>query len=253
MKNIANFFTLLNLFLGCVAIIFMLQTGESVMNYSGEEWKVFFPEKIQWGAFCIIFAAAVDFLDGFVARLLKAESEIGKQLDSLSDVVSFGVAPGILMYQLLRIAYAYEPTGLDTPMYFLLPALLLPCATAWRLARFNISKADLTGFVGIPAPAAGLFIASLPLIVWYNYFGLQNWIINKWVLYSIVLITSFLMVSKLPMLSLKIVNKSFQSNWKKLLLLAVGVVGFFVFQWLTIPVIFLLYITLSLLPENKRA
>jgi len=104
MKNIANFFTLLNLLLGCMAIIFMLQTGESVMNYSGGEWKVFFPERLQWGAFCILLAAAIDFLDGFIARILNAESELGKQLDSLSDVVSFGVAPGILMYQLLRIA-----------------------------------------------------------------------------------------------------------------------------------------------------
>jgi len=253
MKNIANFFTLLNLLLGCMAIIFMLQTGESVMNYSGGEWKVFFPEKLQWGAVCIILAAAIDFLDGFVARLLHAESEMGKQLDSLSDVVSFGVAPGIIMYQLLRIAYAYEPMGLDTPMYLLLPALLLPCATAWRLARFNISRANLNGFVGMPAPAVGLFIASLPLVIWYNYFGLQYWIINKWVLYSIVLITSFLMVSKLPMLSLKFVNWGLQNNWKKFLLVSVGIIGFFVFQWLTIPIIFLLYIVLSLLPEKKIA
>jgi len=129
----------------------------------------------------------------------------------------------------------------------------LPCAAAWRLARFNISRANLSGFIGMPAPAVGLFIASLPLVIWYNYFSLQQLIINKWVLYSIILITSFLMVSKLPMLSLKIVNRSIQSNWKKLLLLVVGVVSFFVFQWLTIPIIFLLYITLSLLPENKRA
>jgi len=253
MKNIANFFTLLNLLLGCMAIIFMLQTGESVMNYSGGEWKVFFPERLQWGAFCILLAAAIDFLDGFIARILNAESELGKQLDSLSDVVSFGVAPGILMYQLLRIAYAYEPTGLDTPLYLLLPALLLPLAAAWRLARFNISRANLSEFIGVPAPAAGIFIASLPLVIWYNYFGLQHFIINKWVLYGIILITSFLMVSKLPMLSFKIVNRSIQSNWKKLLLLVVGLVGFFVFQWLTIPIIFLLYIILSLLPENKRA
>lgn len=253
MKNIANLFTLLNLLLGCMAIIFMLQTGESIMNFSGGEWKVFLPERMQWGAICIFLAAIIDFLDGFIARLLKAESEMGKQLDSLSDVVSFGVAPGILMYQLLRIAYAYEPTGIDTPLYLLLPALLLPAAAAWRLARFNIAPTNLKGFVGVPAPAAGLFIASLPLVIWYNYYGLNSWIMNKWVLYSIIVLTSFLMVSTWPMLSLKFQNMTLKQNWQKIILLIFGIVGGFVFQWLTIPLIFLLYIVLSLLTENKRA
>src|SRR4029079_15735723 len=146
MKQIPNLFTLLNLVLGCVAIIFILQTGESVMNYNGEEWKIYLPEKLQWGAVCIFLAALVDFLDGFVARLMKADSAMGKQLDSLADVVSFGVAPGLILYQMLRIAYAYEPDGLDTPLQYLFPALLVPAACAWRLARFNIDPEQSEGF-----------------------------------------------------------------------------------------------------------
>ena len=108
MKQLANIFTLLNLCFGCVAIVFTLQTGETIVNLESGEWKIYFPEKITWAAICIFSAAVVDFFDGFVARLLKADSEMGKQLDSLADVVSFGVAPGAIMYQLLRIAIDKE-------------------------------------------------------------------------------------------------------------------------------------------------
>ena len=103
MKQIPNLFTLLNLVFGCIAIVFILQTGESilVMESTGVT-QVFMPEKIWWGSLFIFGAAIIDFLDGFLARLLKSSSEMGKQLDSLSDVVSFGVAPGLILYQLLR-------------------------------------------------------------------------------------------------------------------------------------------------------
>src|ERR1044072_8458486 len=116
MKQIPNLFTLLNLVFGCLAVIFILQTGEGVLNYNGEEWKVYLPERIWWGSICIGCAAIVDFLDGFLARLMKADSAMGKQLDSLADVVSFGVAPGMIMYQLLRIANAYEPAGINVTL-----------------------------------------------------------------------------------------------------------------------------------------
>jgi CDP-diacylglycerol--serine O-phosphatidyltransferase len=253
MKQIPNLFTLLNLVLGCVAIIFILQTGESVLNYNGEEWKVYLPEKLQWGAICIFLAAVVDFFDGFLARLMKADSSMGKQLDSLADVVSFGVSPGLIMYQLLRIAYAYEPDGMDTPLYSLFPALLLPAACAWRLARFNIDTEQSTGFKGVPAPAGGLFIASLPMVTFYNYFGLQQWLVNKWVLYAIILTVSVLMVSTLPLLNIKFRNVNVKENWPKFAIILIGLISAALFQWLAVPVVFLLYIILSLLTQNKAA
>jgi CDP-diacylglycerol--serine O-phosphatidyltransferase len=251
MKQIPNLFTLLNLVLGCIAIIFILQTGESVMNYNGEEWKVYLPEKLQWGAVCIFLAALVDFLDGFVARLMKADSAMGKQLDSLADVVSFGVAPGLILYQMLRIAYAYEPDGLDTPLYLLFPALLVPAACAWRLARFNIDPEQSEGFKGIPAPAGGLFIASLPMVTFYNYFGLQQWLVNKWILYAVIIVVSALMVSTLPLLNIKFRNFDVKQNWPKFAIILAGLVCAVLFQWLAVPVVFLLYIILSLLTQNK--
>jgi CDP-diacylglycerol--serine O-phosphatidyltransferase len=253
MKQIPNLFTLSNLILGCIAIIFILQPGESIMNYNGQEWKVYLPEKVQWGAICIFLAAVVDFFDGFVARLLKADSEMGKQLDSLADVVSFGVAPGMIMYQLLRITFAYEPQGLQTELVYLLPSLLLPAAAAYRLARFNIDTEQTYGFKGIPAPAAGLFIASLPMVLFYNYFDTQVWLLNKWVLYVIILLVSWLMVSTLPMMSIKFKNYDVKQNWEKFAIIAIGLVTALLFKWMAVPVVFIVYILLSLLTQKKNA
>jgi CDP-diacylglycerol--serine O-phosphatidyltransferase len=109
MRHIPNIFTLLNLFFGAMAIIFALQTN-TVIIYIDQHYNSSFniPEKLTWASICIMIAALIDFLDGFVARLLKATSELGKQLDSLSDVVSFGVAPAVIIYQLLRFSFARE-------------------------------------------------------------------------------------------------------------------------------------------------
>ena len=112
MKNVPNLFTLLNLLFVSIAIVFILQTGESiiVLENTGAT-EIYMPEKIWWGSLFIFGAAIIDFLDGFLARMLKASTEMGKQLDSLSDVVSFGVAPGLILYQLLRLSYAQETNG----------------------------------------------------------------------------------------------------------------------------------------------
>jgi CDP-diacylglycerol--serine O-phosphatidyltransferase len=109
----------------------------------------------------LFIAAGIDFADGFIARLLKAESETGKQLDSLADVVTFGVLPGIMVYQLLERAYFLESGALYTSKLFMLPALLLPLAAAYRLARFNISNTSKVYFTGLATPAMGVFVATL--------------------------------------------------------------------------------------------
>src|ERR1051326_9260065 len=121
MKQVPNLFTLLNLVFGCIAIVFILQTGEAIVLLQ-PEWftKVNLPEKITWGCFFIFAAATVDFLDGFVARIFKSTSNMGQQLDLLADVVSFGVAPALILYQLLRISYAQQENGLDISIIWLL-------------------------------------------------------------------------------------------------------------------------------------
>lgn len=166
MKNIPNFFTLLNLVFGCMAIVFTLQNGITISgDAEGATW-IDIPEKIWLAPLFIGLSAVVDFLDGFVARLLKAESSLGKELDSLADVVSFGVAPGMIIYQLLRLSFAKETNGLDTSLIWLLPAFFIPCAAAWRLARFNLDNSQSYTFKGMPVPVVGLLVASFPLIYW---------------------------------------------------------------------------------------
>ena len=194
-------------------------------------------------------AAIVDFLDGFVARLLKASSDMGKQLDSLSDVVSFGVAPSVILYQLLRTSFIKEENGLETSIAWLLPAFIVACAAAYRLARFNLDSSQSYGFKGVPVPAAGLFIASFPLILHYgnNVINVNEWLTNKWVLYAVIVMVSWLMVSTLPLMALKFRDFSIKNNIPKIMLLVVAVIAAFIFNWLAVPIIFIAYIILSLI------
>src|SRR6187399_1912888 len=254
MKQIPNLFTLINLFLGATAIILILQTGQTIAFINNEGYTmVDLPEKITWGALLIFCAAIVDFFDGFLARLFKATSPMGKQLDSLSDVVSFGVAPGLIIYKLLRITYAREENGLDTSIIFLLPALLIPCAAAWRLAKFNIDEEQSYSFKGLPTPAAGLFIASLPLILWFSSYDLTPYIYNKWILYLIIILICLLMVSNLPLMGMKFKDYSVKNNLPKYLLVIIGIVAAIFLQWIAVPILLVAYVIVSLLFKNKSA
>lgn len=295
MKQIPNIFTLLNLVCGCIAIMYILQPGlvpqytigegggaAPFLNDTTGVQYINIPEQIQMASLFIGIAAVIDFLDGLVARLLKASSEMGKQLDSLSDVVSFGVAPGMIMFQLLRLAYAQQPDGLDINIIWLLPAFIVPAAGAYRLARFNIDTEQSYGFKGVPIPAAGLLIASFPLLAFFapagfnesTYTGVLNILVhaynviisgiteplhtgflhllsNKWCLYAIILLISYLMVSTLPLMALKFKNLSVKDNWPKFLLVAITVVAALILQWLAVPVVFVIYVVLSLLIKQK--
>ena len=252
MKSIPNLFTVLNLFFGCLAVILILQNGITVLyNPDGSQY-IGMPEKTELASFFIGLAALVDFLDGLVARLFKATSPMGKELDSLADVVSFGVAPGMILYQLLRLSFAGQEDGLDVSVGWLLPALLIPCAAAYRLARFNIDDAQQYGFKGVPTPAAGLLIASLPLISWYtNSRMVEAALLNKWVLYALILLIAYLMVSNLPLMAIKFKDTSVKGNLPKLLLVVLAVIAAIFLRWLAVPVVFVFYIIVSLMFKNK--
>jgi CDP-diacylglycerol--serine O-phosphatidyltransferase len=254
MKQIPNLFTLLNLIFGCLAIIFILQNGITIITDNNGTQLINIPEKIWMASLFIGLAALVDFLDGFIARLFKASSEIGKQLDSLADLVSFGVAPGMIIYQFLRLSFSQQEDGLDVSMLWLIPALLLPCAAAYRLARFNLDSSQAFSFKGLPVPAVGILIASLPLIYWnVNEAWVIKLLLNKWFLYVFVLLLSYLMVSNLPMLSLKFRDFSVKNNLPKYILAIITIVAVVVLQWIAVPVILLAYVLVSLLFKNKIA
>lgn len=247
MKNIPNIFTLLNLFFGCLAIVFTLQNGFMVTaDTEGVQW-LDLHEKIWMASLFIGIAAVVDFLDGFLARAMNAVSPLGKQLDSLADVVSFGVAPGMILYQFLRLSIAKESGGMDASIVWLMPAFILPCAAAWRLGRFNLDDSQSHSFKGMPVPAVGIFFASLPLIYWnVNQQWVNDLLLNKWFLYALIAVFSWLMVSTLPLLALKFKDFSVKNNLPKYLLLLFGLLFVVFFRWAGIPMAIVAYVVLSL-------
>ncbi len=256
MKQIPNLFTLLNLVFGCMAIVFIMQTNTfNITELDGDVRSISMPENITLGSICIFIAAVIDFLDGFVARLLKATSPMGKQLDSLSDVVSFGVAPALILFQLLRMCYLTQTDSIEISVWLLGPAFVFAGAGAYRLARFNLDESQSTGFKGVPIPAAGLIVASLPMILQANYFdGVVNHLLfEKWVFYGLILILSWLMVSNLPLMALKFKDLTIKNNVPKIILLVAAIIAAFLLQWLAVPVIFLLYIILSLVFKPKKS
>ncbi len=253
MKQIPNLVTLLNLLFGCLAIVCIMQTGLTLSTDTNGDDLVVIPERIYMASLFMALAAVIDFFDGFAARLLEVPSEMGKQLDSLADVVSFGVAPGLIVYQFLRLSYAQQDGGLDVNTAWLLPAFILPCAGAYRLARFNIDTSQSYGFKGVPIPAAGLLFASFPLIYWYSS---NTWVtrllLNQWFWYGVILVVSYLMVSTLPMLAPKFKNFTVRKAMPFLILAAIAVIAALAVGWLAVPVAFIAYVILSLSLNNKN-
>ena len=234
-KHIPNFITSLNLFSGCIAIVMAFQ-GAFI-----------------WVVFWVILAAIFDFFDGMAARLLKAPSLIGKELDSLADVVSFGVAPAMIIFQFLRMSYAREEDGLNVSFLVLVPALIIAGAAAYRLGKFNIDSSQQYGFKGVPTPAVGLLIASFPLIYWNTAnHDIALLLMNKWVLYSIIIILSWLMVSNIPLLALKFKDKTLKGNLPIIILVLITIISIPLFHWATAIIAFASYIILSLLFKPQR-
>ena len=252
MKQLPNIFTLLNLVFGCLAIVFILQNGIALQYSADGGQYAELPEKIVLGSVLIGLAAVIDFFDGFVARLFNASSEMGRQLDSLADVVSFGVAPSMIIYQFLRAGFARQQNGIEVNTLWLLPAFLIAAAGAYRLARFNIDKTQQYGFKGVPIPAVGLLIASLPLIYWYSSTeAIHSILLNKWVLYAVVVLVSWLMVSNLRIMALKFPDFTIKNNWPKIVLLLISLVAILLLKWLAVPLIFIVYILLSLFFKSR--
>ncbi len=253
MKQIPNIFTLINLFFGCIAIVFILNNNAIDLAFPANEQLVVMRPPLNWwyASLFIALAAVVDFFDGFVARFLDATSELGKQLDSLADVVSFGVAPSMILYQMLRMSCMQSSNALDVNALWLIPAFVLACAGAYRLGRFNISTDQTKYFTGVPIPAVGVTVASFPLILHYNTLGLGDILLNKWVLYIIIAGLSWLMVCNYKMLSLKISKSALTKQMPLFIIAGVSIVSAIFLGWFAVPIGFVAYVALSLLHQNK--
>jgi len=154
---------------------------------------------------------------------------------------------------LLRISYAQQENGLDVSIIWLLPAFLIPCAAAWRLARFNLDSDQKDSFKGVPTPAIALVIASFPLIIHFQTFNLQFAFINKWLLYSIIILLGYLMISNLTFMNMKVKDLSIKNNLARYILVVLGIIAAVILKWFAVPVIFLLYVILSLSFKNRTA
>jgi CDP-diacylglycerol--serine O-phosphatidyltransferase len=230
-KQIPNILTLLNLFLGCLAILHLFK-GEVTM-----------------ACLLVFVAACIDFLDGFVARLLNAQSELGAQLDSLADCVTFGVVPAMMMYQLLAAAYQLKENAIDTSSLYYFPGLLIACAAAYRLAKFNITKNEQKDrFLGMPTPFMALLVTTLPLMVFnQNSNVIVSYILTPWILYIFIAILCFLMISKIPFLNIKPTTFSLKNNITRVGFILVSFLLIVFFKYLSGILIFIAYLIFSYL------
>lgn len=227
-NHIPNFITCCNLLCGCISIYLSMQLIE------------------QWAAAFIFFALILDFADGLAARMLKAYSDIGKQLDSLADVISFGVAPAFILINQFTFHTCTVCAPIDILKY---SAFMIPVFGALRLAKFNVDTRQKEIFLGLPIPSAGVFIASLPLIYLSDGF-LKPYISNPWVLASAIIFLSVMMVSEVPLFALKLKNFSAEANRIQLVFLIVALFLVIFFSESAVPMIILLYILLSVLGKK---
>lgn len=252
MKFIPNLLTLLNLLCGCLAIAFLLTDG--MVLVPAADGTVYFdlPASIGIASWLIAAAAVLDFLDGLVARLLKANSEMGVQLDSLADVVTFGVAPGMILFSFLRLSWSAETTALDASIFYLIPAFLISMAAAWRLARFNITPSKGEHFEGVPTPAVGLTVACFPLAYWMESGSwMEKMLLESWFLYVLAIVLSLLMVVRLPMMNFKMKGFGWAGNEPRYLFLIVAIGLGVWMRWSAALPVFAAYVALSLLFQKK--
>ena len=250
-KHIPNLFTLLNLFSGLLAILMACS------------------DRLVAAAGFVLLGIFFDFFDGFFARKFNVQGELGKQLDSLADVVTSGVVPGIIMFQLLlhtsREHYFMELSceegswsTFDETFYYFIPflGLLIPLAAAYRLANFNIDERQTDSFIGLPTPAFAIFVISLPLMLEYDPGSfLTGWIQNMYVLIGISLAGCYLMNANLPLFSLKFKSFGWKGNAVPYIFLGASAIFLMIFRLAGVPLIIISYIILSLiqnrLKENK--
>ncbi len=245
MKHLPNILTLGNLFFGCMAIVFILQAQPFVSEVNGEQYWISGTTQAYYGSICILIAAICDLFDGMVARWLGVSSPLGKDLDSLADVVSFGVAPSMILMKMLWTAWMQKQNAMDVSMLAVCPAFLVACFGALRLARFNNAPATTSYFTGVPIPAIGMLVASFPFINLYNPLHFGNYMQNEWVLYTIIAILCWLMVSKMKLFTLKFSHFSFKNNWAQIAWLVIALVSIPFLKILVVPFSFLMYIALS--------
>ena len=246
-KHIPNIFTLLNLFSGILGVIMAVS------------------DRLIIASMFVFLGIFFDFFDGFFARKLRVQGEFGKQLDSLADMVTSGVVPGIVMFQMLLYAAREKwfmqlscETGSwesfqDTYFYFIpLFGLLIPLAAAYRLANFNIDERQTNSFIGMPTPALAISVMSLPLILFYaEQAFFVHLVQNVYVLLGVTVLGSFMLNAEIPLFSLKFKHYGWKDNEVKYVFLLLTIGLLVTLKIVAIPLVIISYVLLSLV-ENKK-
>ena len=230
-KHIPNTITLGNVLAGCAGIIFATQGNFELVGL------------------CVLIALVCDFADGFVARALNASSPIGKDLDSLADMVTFGVLPSIVMYHFLK-EISCDPkicTGLINREYLPFISFSTAAFSALRLAKFNNDTRQTDKFIGLPTPANAALLISIALIP--SYAPEFSWMLNPRIVAVLIIISSYLLVAELPLIALKFNDFSLKGNFLRYLLIVLSIVLILLFKIVSVPLIVLIYIFLSVI-EN---
>lgn len=222
LKHIPNIITLGNLLCGSLAVMF---------TFDGNPLGA---------VFLMGLAAVLDFFDGFAARLFKVSGELGKQLDSLADMVSFGVLPGFLFLHISQ-----QVLGKESLWPYL--SLLIIVFSALRLGKFNIDTRQTDYFIGVPTPANAMFIGSLVLVLHNDYYGLVDIINNPYFLKLFPLLSSYLLVANFPLIALKFKHFAFKGNEQRFILLGTSVLSVVVFKFAGVTFAIVFYILLSYL------
>ena len=223
-KHLPNAITCANLFSGCVGVVFAFQ------------------DNLIFAAYALFLSAILDFFDGLAARVLKSYSTIGKDLDSLADMMSFGFLPSAIIYEL----FLRSPEIPAISPYLNYIAFLITVFSVLRLAKFNNDIRQTENFIGLPTPANGIMIASFPFILQFHP-AFARHLLNPYVLSVFVLIMCGLLVAELPLMSLKFRNSDFNQNIYRYLLLMFSAILILFFKFTAVPVIILIYITLSVI------
>ncbi|MGZ9675137.1 CDP-alcohol phosphatidyltransferase family protein [Flavobacterium sp. GNP001] len=230
-KHLPNSITLLNLFSGCIALVFAFQ------------------QDFEMAFYFVCLGIFLDFFDGFFARMFQVSSPLGLQLDSLADMVTSGVVPGVVMYHML---VSHSSTA-AAPHLQILPYLgfIITLGSCYRLANFNIDTRQTDSFIGLPTPANALFILSLPLVLKYtdSLIAIELLTTNYFLL-LITLLSAYMLNAEIPLFSLKIKKLSWAGNRLQIVFLLISVLLLVFFQYLGIPLVILFYVLLSVV-NNK--
>ena len=231
-KNLANAFTLGNLLSGSIGIIHLI----------GGNYKI--------TAICIIVSLILDFLDGFVARAMKTDSNLGAQLDSLADMVTFGLLPGIAMYKSLE-PFGNQILGIDLPFEFKYIGLLITVFSCLRLAIFNLDDEQTYYFKGLNTPSNTILIFGLYYVLSEKYYFINVYSETLVVLLLITILSSWLLISPIKMIALKFKSMKIKDNYPKLALLIGGFIILIIFGIVGIPLVIVFYILISILFQKQ--